>query len=455
MAYRDKDTLVLEQIYLSLLNEDKTTNKKNESSKLIQQAFFQKKKQSYPDNQIPKEDYAAFREASISKSKEIAEKLAEYVDASDHEILPIIAKYVVELTKDLDIDKILNNQERGLDIALHEKIRPECAIFNRLQPNTKNKLKKAIISNSEIPFTRFTEILHQFQNSDSQSQNKNSEETESKEQKLSTLDQLKDDPNLVYEDEYVYAIKALGKTIQETIDNNRKYGFFPRKCNMCISNSQMYNNKKYTLQYRFEYNLTTYFVYFKKLMDDDSSKKIQRYGQFKDRLLVEPVGNDNDSNDEPINFENLQYNINSIEGNDDTKVDKQKLLSYFPELKGAIESGTIKPIPLQGEEKEIYENVYRANSIFEIKPKMEYLLAFMMINDGLRESFNSDFLEKLKDHLKTSPNASEIYKELISTFIDMGHSMDESGLKLLSDSQRKRWSETRLRRIKQALINRD
>ena len=103
-----------------------------------------------------------------------------------------------------------------------------------------------------------------------------------------------------------------------------------------------------------------------------------------------------------------------------------------------------------GDELEIKENVYKANSIFDknILSNPRLIQAFIIINDGkIKKSGDGIKAEDIKKIKESIPDQSD---SVISNILEMGVQLDEDTYNELKPQQQKRWETMRLRKIEQA-----
>ena len=133
-----------------------------------------------------------------------------------------------------------------------------------------------------------------------------------------------EDANKVYEDDEVIVFRATDpESVENSIDNCKKYG---KGSNLCISSGSDSNIKHHYLDYRLNHKLTTYFVWVK-----------EKEGY----LLVDAQDNGKFGwNDNPMGG----YN------HDNTNETKQEIINKFPYLKGAFDNNAFKSLDIGHEE---------------------------------------------------------------------------------------------------------
>ena len=184
--------------------------------------------------------------------------------------------------------------------------------------------------------------------------------------------------NAIYHDSEIDIY--LGDTKQACIlyGQGRKYG-------LCISRNDsgnLFHN------YRWEDELTTYFVYFK----DEAKEKLKTEAPA-GFIIVDATKNP----------EEFSYNI--IEPNSDKTISKDKLLDKFKPLTAAMNAGKFKHKKIQGDEKAYYKK-YHDKSITD----------FNTLDDKIKFI---EMEEEIKDNEWSELEA--IVPDLLSSYIAMGH----------------------------------
>ena len=158
-----------------------------------------------------------------------------------------------------------------------------------------------------------------------------------------------EDPNKVYEDDEVIVFLANTGDPVSSENNCKIYG---KGTSLCISGS---SSSHYYNYYRWENELTTYFVWLKS----------------ENRYILVDAYNDNGV---------IKYSYNNVKNNSDIKSTKDKIISIYPSLSEAFNRNVFIPVPIEGKEKEIYEKLYNVKSILELK-NIEDMILFASIKD--------------------------------------------------------------------------
>ena len=177
------------------------------------------------------------------------------------------------------------------------------------------------------------------------------------------------------------------------------------KFGLCISradSSNLFHN------YRWEDELTTYFVYFKEPNINDPNF-----------IIVDA------SKESPATF---SYNI--IKPNSDKKISKADLIKKFPQLKTAMEKGIFKHKKIEGEEKNYYEK-YHGKKI----------LNFTTLDDRVK------FIEMGEEISDTEwTKLGDMVPKLLPYYIEIGHDIPKE---ILNNNPgfKKRYEQKLLQRV--------
>ena len=219
---RDKDTIILENLYVSILEEDAASSKAQALNFFVQNEVGREifKYKNKPDNK-------EIIEKAKSKWNPTIDQLEKIIldnnpkDKNLADIIPL-AKFVSEV-KDIELIR-----REYTDYVSHPSLLNQKTI--QKAPN----------------FTKWAEEIH-------------SKASESAEKEESNVLGTKDDPNKVYEDENIIVFLANNpEDPRKSLANCKKYG---RGTTLCISGPSA---KHYYNDYRWNDKLTTYFIWLKK-----------------------------------------------------------------------------------------------------------------------------------------------------------------------------------------------
>jgi hypothetical protein len=424
---RDNDAILLESLYTSLVLED-AQSQINQAINILKKANFEKTKQE-KGGKIAPEEFEAFKVENQRQSEEIANQLKEIIDQAPaprenpnfgkgYEYIPALATMIKQGVSIREIGSLYNSYA-SIDL-------PE-AIKNRRS----NLINKILIPNSGVTANEFGTIIHALEGEVRNLQKSEAGEEEIK--KTSEGDFSQEDSNNVYEDENIIVLKATTGDISESIKNCQKYGQ-GEEHGLCISGS---SRIEWYLRYRFRDGLTTYFVYFKK--PNENAKE--------GFIIVDRVDHDIAGS----NMEGINYQYNVITSNNDIKVPSaESIVKIYPELARAFKQDAFEIIPLVGEELEIKDKVYNANSIFEpqIINNIDLIKAFLIIHEGsFKRNGGSPKVEDLEKLKEAIPNR---YEEILHVYLEDGPQLEEEVYNFLKPQQQKRWETMRLRKIEQA-----
>jgi hypothetical protein len=209
--------------------------------------------------------------------------------------------------------------------------------------------------------------------------------SETKTKKINQIAGESSDPNKVYEDEKIRVFLVNTGDIKSSEENCKRYG---KGTQLCISGS---SSSYYYNYYRYEKNLTTYFIWLKE----------------ENRYILIDVYEDNNK---------IKYSYNNVIGNVDVKTDKVDILRKYPDLLDAFNEDVFKIVPIQGEEKYIYERIYKLTSILDTKTDSDAVL-YAQINDVKIDDlymFPINKLEPILEVLVEKPN--DLPNDLLSKF---------------------------------------
>ena len=419
---RDTDTILLESLYTSLVLED-AQSQINQAINILKKANFEKTKQE-KGGKIAPEEFEAFKVENQKSAEEIVNGLKQIIDSAEkpadnpnfgagYEFIPALAKIFIAMGGNL----------QGIQTDYHD--------YCRISTPEGIKARRNKIINTLSP-SDFSSTVHTIK---SQANDLKKSEVGEEEIKKTSEGDFSSDPNNEYEDENIVVLKGTVENLHESIKNCRKYGQ-GLKYGLCISGDDAYYHY---MDYRFNYGLTTYFVYFKN--PNENAKQ--------GFIIVDYVNREIADENDKIPGTAYQYNI--IKPNTDVKLGSEEpIIRLFPELQKPFADGVFKEIPLIGDELEIKENVYKANSIFDknIVSNPRLIQAFIIINDGkIKKSGDGIKAEDIKKIKESIPDQSD---SVISNILEMGVQLDEDTYNELKPQQQKRWETMRLRKIEQA-----
>lgn len=419
---RDNDTILLESIYTSLVLED-AQSQINQAANILKKANFEKTKAD-KGGKIPPEEFETFKVENQKRAEEIVGKLKEIIDTAEkpadnpnfgagYEFLPALAKIFIELSGNLDA------------------IKDDYHSYSKISTSEGIKARRNKIINTLSP-SDFSSKVHALE---AEEKNLKKSEVGEEEIKKTSEGDFSDDPNNVYEDENVIVLKGTTENLHESVKNCKKYGQ-GQKYELCISGDSAYYHY---MNYRFNDGLSTYFVYFK------NKNKNAKEGF----IIVDYV--DHEIADENNRLSGVKYQYNTISNNTDHKVSSEEpIINLFPELEKAFADGVFVAIPLIGDELEIKEKVYKADSIFDktILNNPRLIQAFVIINDGKIKKYGDGI--KAEDIIKVKEALPDQSDSIIANILEMGVQLDEDAYNELKPQQQKRWEVVRLRKIEQA-----
>jgi hypothetical protein len=425
---RDNDTILLESLYTSLVLED-AQSQINQAANILKKANFEKTKAD-KGGKIPPEEFESFKVENQKRAEEIINGLKSIIDSAEkpadnpsfgngYEFLPALAKIFIEMGGSLE----------GIRTDYHD--------YCRISTPEGIKARRKKIINTLSP-SDFGSTVHTLK---SEETNLKKSEVGEEEIKKTSEGDFSSDSNTVYEDENVIVLKGTVEDLHESVKNCRKYGQ-GLKYDLCISGNDAY---RWYMDYRFNYGLTTYFVYFK------NPNKNAKEGF----IIIDYVNRE--IADENGKIPGIAYQYNIIVPNTDITLTSEKpIIQKFPELEPLFTNNNnkkeiiIRDIPLIGDELEIKEKVYKADSIFDknIITNPRLIQAFIIINDGKIKKYGDGI--KAEDLIKVKEAMPDKSDEIIANILEMGVQLDEESYNELKPQQQKRWAVVRLRKIEQA-----
>jgi hypothetical protein len=199
-----------------------------------------------------------------------------------------------------------------------------------------------------------------------------------------------DDPNKKYEDENIIVFLANTGDPESSEQNCLKYG---KGSSLCISTS---SSSHYYNFYRWEKKLTTYFIWLK---EEQKYILVDVYEDFvgKKQYLYNNIQTDTGEND-----------------NIDVDATEKEIIELYPVLEKAFQNNVFVPLPIEGDEKEFYEEVYNKKSILEVEK-----LKHKKIYASLKEVADYE-LKQLNDQ-----ELKEVLKVLIEKNKELPHDLLE------------------------------
>jgi hypothetical protein len=318
---RDKDSIFLESVY-DLICEDAESSKRQCSNMFIHKKDPELfKYKNKPENQ--------------KKLKNLKADADFYVDGLEK----IVKQYNPR-------DKNLSDMIPLMKFLLTSRI----ATLDSIQEVYPQYMQYPALVNQKIihkvkDYTEFTAKIH---------------EEDSKKNKSELIATLggDDDPNRVYEDDKVIVFRATDtEDPMRSLDNCKKYGKGSR---LCISSGSDKNIFDHYFDYRLDDELTTYFVW------------VKEEGAY---LLVDAQSDGR-----------FSWNPNTM-GGDNSDYDDftmAELIEEFPYLKGALEKGVIKSLPISDKEKNVIGEKLKSE-LENIKKEYEGQLNHFKVNYQVNE----------------------------------------------------------------------
>jgi len=423
---RDNDAILLESLYTTLIFED-AQSQINQAANILKKANFEKTKAD-TGGKIPPEEFESFKVENQKRAEEIVGRLKSIIDSAEkpadnpnfgagYEFLPSLAKIFIAMGGNLE----------GIQTDYHD--------YSRISTPEGIKARRNKIINTLSP-SDFSSTVHTIK---SEETNLKKSEVGEEEIKKTSEGDFSNDPNNVYEDENVIVLKGTVEDLHESVKNCRKYGQ-GLKYDLCISGENAYYHY---MNYRFNFGLTTYFVYFK------NPNKNAKQGF----IIIDYVNRE--IADENGNIPGIAYQYNDIGTSTTSQTDipvksEEPIIKRFPELQKPFSEEVFKDIPLIGDELEIKEKVYKSDSIFDknIISNPRLIQAFIIINNGKIKKYGDGV--KAEDLIKIKEAMPDQSDSIIANILELGVQLDEESYNELKPQQQKRWEVIRLRKIEQA-----
>ena len=302
---RDRDSLILENIYFSMLFESIEDQQRQSHNLLIANVVGRDiwKNKNKPENKETIEKARIETEPVYKRILSIVEPYQSDQYAKNMAHLPELTKFYLQVK----------------DLNLIEKEYKSYMSLGSLK--AENTIKK------EQDFLKWSAKIHRLE--EIERVKKEGQVETPKEDKV-----VSGDDNMKYEDENVIVFLANNvNDPNQSVKNCIKYGKGSR---LCISGSSARTSYH---AYRWNHKLTTYFIWLKA----------------ENRYILVDAGE-----------EDGEYQYNNVEENDDIEASKEDIIEEYPVLKKPFDAGVFVSIPIEGKELEFYTKFYNARSIREI-----------------------------------------------------------------------------------------
>ena len=299
---RDRDSLILENIYFSMLFESIEDQQRQSHNLLIANVVGRDiwKNKNKPENKETIEKARIETEPVYKRILSIVEPYQSDQYAKNMAHLPELTKFYLQVK----------------DLNLIEKEYKSYMSLGSLK--AENTIKK------EQDFLKWSAKIHRLE--EIERVKKEGQVETPKEDKV-----VSGDDNMKYEDENVIVFLANNvNDPNQSVKNCIKYGKGSR---LCISGSSARTSYH---AYRWNHKLTTYFIWLKA----------------ENRYILVDAGE-----------EDGEYQYNNVEENDDIEASKEDIIEEYPVLKKPFDAGVFVSIPIEGKELEFYTKFYNARSI--------------------------------------------------------------------------------------------